>query len=301
MLKLRKKHKFIDYLLIIIGTTLLATGINVYYEGLGIVTGGVTGLSIIIKYYTEGIWPGGIPLSISNLCINIPLFIIAFAIRGKEFGGKSLFATVYLSIALEYTKFLPQLNHDFFLAAVFGAIFSGIGIGMVFMAEASTGGTDLAGSVLHHFFPSLSMAKWMQSIDIVIILIGLFAFGPEKAMYAIISVYISVQIIDTLLEGLNFSKAAMIISDKNEEISQEIMKQLDRGVTGLKGVGKYTGLDKEVLLCVMSKREILTVKKIVKQVDVNAFMIVTDAREVFGEGFIEHPEMNKSKKLSKNN
>lgn len=301
MLQLKKKYKIIDYLLIIVGTTLLATAINVYFDALGMVTGGVTGLSIIIKNYTAHLWEGGIPISFTNLVVNIPLFLIAFAIHGKEFGAKSLFATVYLSVALEYTKFLPQLHSDFFLGAVFGGVIAGIGIGMVFAANATTGGTDLAGSILHHFFPSLSTAKWMQGIDMLIILAGLVVFGSERAMYAIISVYITAQIIDAMLEGLTFSKAAFIISDKHEEIAGEVMKQLDRGVTALHGVGKYTGNQKEVLLCVMSKRQILTVKNIVKQIDIHAFMIVTDAREVFGEGFIEHPDMKKVEKLVKNN
>lgn len=299
MLQLKKKHKFIDYILIVIGTTLLAIAINSYFEAMGLVTGGVTGLSIIIKHFSQGIWPGGIPLSFSNLCINIPLFLIAFVLHGKEFGAKSLFATIYLSVALEYTRFLPQLTHDYFLGAVFGGVMAGVGIGLVFVANATTGGTDLAGSIFHHFFPGLSTAKWMQLIDSLIIVVGLVLFGAERAMYAIISVYITVQIIDAMLEGLNFSKAALIISDKHQEISAEIMKQIDRGVTGLSGVGKYTGNQKEVLLCVMSKREILTVKEIVKRIDAKAFMIVTDAREVFGEGFIENAELEKAKKAGK--
>ena len=119
-------------------------------------------------------------------------------------------------------------------------------------------------------------------------------FGSERTMYAIISVYVSMKVIDAILEGLNFSKAAYIISDQHEAIAAEIMKQIERGVTSLHGVGKYTGNQKEVLLCVMSKRQIITVKEIVKRIDPRAFMIVTDAREVFGEGFIEHPEIAKA-------
>lgn len=296
MIQLKKKYKIIDYILIIIGTTLLAVAINSYFESLGLITGGVTGISIIIKHFSQGLWEGGIPLSVSNLCINIPLFLIAFAIHGKESGAKSLFATVFLSVALEYTRFLPKLPHDFFLGAVFGGVFAGLGIGLVFVANATTGGTDLAGSILHHFFPGLTTAKWMQLIDTLIIVAGFVLFGAERTMYAIISVFITVQVIDAMLEGLNFSKAALIISDKHQQISEEIMKQIDRGVTGLSGVGKYTGKEKEVLLCVMSKREILTVRDIVKRIDAKAFMIVTDAREVFGEGFIENPETQKIKK-----
>ncbi len=296
MLKWKQKYKVLDYGLIIVGTTLLAIAINVYFEAMGLVTGGVTGIAIIIKNFSHGLWPGGIPLSISNLCINIPLFLVALAIKGKEFGAKSLFATIYLSVALEYTKFLPQLTHDFFLGAVFGGVIGGIGIGLVFVANSTTGGTDLAGSIMHYFFPGLSTAKWMQIIDIAIIVAGFVVFGSERAMYAIISVYITAQIIDAMLEGLNFSKAAFIISDKYEEIAETIMNKIERGVTALYGAGKYTGNQKEILLCVMSKREIIAVREIVKQIDRQAFMIVTDAKEVFGEGFIEDPELQRAKK-----
>lgn len=152
MLKWKQKYKIIDYLLIIVGTTLLAIAINVYFDAMGMVIGGVTGLAIIIKDFTHGLWQGGVPVSVTNLAVNIPLFLIAFLIRGKEFGGKSLFATVFLSIALEYTKFLPKLTHDFFLGSVFGGLLAGLGIGLVFAANATTGGTDLAGGILHHFF-----------------------------------------------------------------------------------------------------------------------------------------------------
>lgn len=294
MLKWKQKYKIIDYLLIIVGTTLLAIAINVYFDAMGMVIGGVTGLAIIIKDFTHGLWQGGVPVSVTNLAVNIPLFLIAFLIRGKEFGGKSLFATVFLSIALEYTKFLPKLTHDFFLGSVFGGLLAGLGIGLVFAANATTGGTDLAGGILHHFFPGLSMARWMQTIDVFIILGGFMVFGTERTMYAMISVYVSMKVIDTILEGMNFSKAAYIISEQHEAIAAEIMKEIERGITSLSGVGKYTGNQKEVLLCVMSKRQIITVKEIVKRMDPRAFMIVTDAREVFGEGFIEHPEMNKA-------
>lgn len=296
MLKWKKKYKIADYLLIIIGSTVLAIGINSYFEPLGLVTGGVTGISIIIKHLTEEIMGGGIPLSISNLIINIPLFLIAFLIHGKESGIKSLFATFYLSFALEYTKFLPQIENDLFLGSVFGAVLGGIGLGIVFVTGATTGGTDLAGSILQHFFPNLSTAKWMQLIDTLIILLGFMFFGAEKAMYALIAVYIVTKVIDALLEGLNFSKAAFIISDNYEELAKGIMKELDRGVTVLHGMGMYTHQEKEILLCVMSKRQILGVKEVVRRIDPAAFMIVTDAREVFGEGFIENPELEKRKK-----
>lgn len=271
-----------NYFFIIIGTTILALGINMFYEKQHIVTGGVTGLAIVIKNFT------GIDLSITNLILNIPLFLLGLKIKGKDFGGKTLFATIFLSIALTYTKFVPSITSDLLLACIFGGIFSGVGLGLVFAAFATTGGTDLAASIIQHFAKHLSVSKIMFVLDAIIIMIGFVVFGAEKTMYAIISVYIAVKVIDGILEGINFSKAAFIISDKYQQISDELMVQLDRGVTGLDGRGMYTNVEKKVLFCVVSKKQIIKLKDIVRNFDESAFIIVADVREVLGEGFLEY-------------
>lgn len=283
-----KRHPFYDYLLIIVGTTLLAISINMFFDPLELVTGGVTGLAIIIKALT-GHWKGGgIPIYVTNLVINIPLFLLALLIKGKNFGARSLFATFYLSFALYYTSGIESVTQDLFLGSVFGGVVSGIGLGLVFLAFSTTGGTDLAASIIQHFIKHFTIAQIMLFLDSMIILFGVFTFGAEKAMYAIITVFISVKFIDGILEGFHFSKAAFIISERTEQISEKIMNTLERGVTGLSGRGKYTNESKEVLLCVVSKREIVKLKEIVRDIDVNAFVIVADVREVVGEGFIEY-------------
>lgn len=283
-----KRHPIADYMLIIVGTTLLAISINMFFDPLGLVTGGVTGLAIVIKALTSHMYAGGIPIYITNLVINIPLFLLALLIKGKNFGARSLFATFYLSFALYYTGGISAITEDIFLGSVFGGVVSGIGLGLVFLAFSTTGGTDLAASIIQHFVKHFSIAQIMLFLDSMIIIFGVFTFGAEKALYAIIAVFISVKFIDGILEGFHFSKAAFIISYKTEQIADNIMTTLERGVTGLSGRGKYTNESKEVLLCVVSKREIVKLKEIVRDIDVNAFVIVADVREVVGEGFIEY-------------
>ncbi len=283
-----KRHPVMDYFLIVLGTTILAIAINMVFDPLEMVTGGVTGLAIVIKSVTESWFQGGIPIYLTNMVINIPLFIIAVVLKGKNFGVRSLFATFYLSFALFYTRGLQPLTSDLLLGSVFGGTLAGIGIGLVFSAFSTTGGTDLAASILQHFMKHVSVAQIMMFLDAIIVILGLYIFDPEKTMYAIISIYISMNVIDGILEGLHFSKAAFIISDSSERIAKQIMKQLDRGVTGLSAEGKYTKDKKELLLCVVSKREIVQLKELVREIDKNAFVIVADVREVVGEGFVEY-------------
>lgn len=284
------RHPLIDYLFIMVGTLLLALGINLFYEPFQLVTGGVTGLAIVLKSMTVNLLPGGIPLWVTNTVINIPLFFIAVLVKGKEFGGRSLFGTVFLSVALFVTAPLSQLfsNSDLLLASVFGGVVSGAGLGLVFLAFSTTGGTDLAASIIQHFIRHISVARIMLALDGLIILSGLFIFGSDKALYAIISVFISAKVIDAILEGIHFSKAAFIITAQPDAISKKVFDILDRGVTGIYSQGMYTQVDKKMLLCVVSKTEIIRLKEIVRELDPLAFVIVADVREVLGEGFIEY-------------
>jgi len=282
------RHPVVDYLYIMLGTTILAICINVFLDPLELVTGGVTGFAIVLKSLTKDVVEGGIPIYITNLVVNIPLFIGAVITKGKNFGIRSLFATFYLSLALFYTGNLEPLSHDILLGSIFGGVLAGVGLGLVFSAFSTTGGTDLLASIIQHFHKHISVANIMFVLDGMIIMLGMYIFGVEKAMYAIVSIYICVRVIDTMLEGIHFSKAAFIISDKNESISKALLKELDRGITGLAGQGKFTQKSREVLLCVVSKREIVKLKEIVRDIDFNAFVIVADVREVVGEGFIEY-------------
>ncbi|MEG0774153.1 YitT family protein [Clostridium sp.] len=282
------------YLLIIIGVTILAMGINVFYSPYQLVTGGVSGFAIIVEYVSKNSIGFEIPLWLTNLVVNIPLFIIGIRIKGRSFAGKALFAAGFLSIALWYTSYIPAVESDLLIASVFGGALVGLGVGLVLRASASTGGTDLLATIIKHYFKTLQISNIMLGIDSVIITIGLFVFGVEKAMYALISVFIISKVINSVLEGINYSKAVHIISTKSEEVSNALMKELKRGVTGLNGTGMYTGGDKKILFVVCSKNQIVALQKIVTIIDDKAFITITDVREVVGRGFTE-PQFDEGK------
>lgn len=282
-----KNENILNYIYIIIGTTILAAAINMFFAKLKLVTGGVTGLAIVIEYITEQHFGKGVPLWLTNIAINIPLFAIAIKLKGRKFVGKSMFAAAYLSFALFYTSFIPAPEVDFLLASIFGGVLAGTGLGFVLRASASTGGTDLAANIIKVYLKNVPIAKIMLVIDSTIILTGAFVFGVQKAMYALISIYIVTKVIDSILEGINFSKAVFIISDNSKEIAETLMKDLKRGVTGINGTGMYTKGEKQVLFVVVGKNQIVPLQKMVKEIDTSAFITIADVREVVGEGFTE--------------
>ncbi len=174
------------------------------------------------------------------------------------------------------------------LAVLIGGVMQGTGIGLVFLGRGTTGGTDLVASLIQRYVKHISIARIMQVIDGMIVVIGAFVFGPTKAMYAIVAIYIVGKVTDGLQEGLNYAKAVYIITDHQEEVSRRILEDLDRGVTGVHAQGMYAGTERLMLFSVVGKKQIVQLKEAVAEVDPRAFMIVTDAREVLGEGFQEY-------------
>lgn len=276
-----KKDDLKNYLMIMIGVTMVAIAINVYYAPKQLVTGGVSGLSIVLEYLFS------IPLWLTNILANIPLFIIGIKLKGIEFAKKALFGTIYVSIALWYTSFIPPVQSDLLIASVFGGVFAGAGVGIVLRASASTGGTDLLAIIIKHFLKKIPINQILLCIDGFIIVLGLFIFGVEKAMYALISIFIVSKVINALVEGVNYSKGVHIISDKSDEISEALMKNINRGITSLNGKGVYTGKDRDILFIVCSTGELVEIQKIVKEIDDKAFITITEVREVMGRGFTE--------------
>ena len=197
-------------------------------------------------------------------------------------------ATAAVSVSLYVLPELPFLMDDLFLTALFGGLISGVGTGLVFLCQATTGGTDMLAALIQRKLPHYSIAQIMQVLDAIVVLVGASVFGITYALYALIAIFAVVKVSDGLIEGLKFSKAAIIISEKSGEIAQAIIHELDRGVTGLDARGMYSGAQKNVLFCVVSKKEIVQLKDLVVGHDSQAFVIVSDAREVLGEGFIEY-------------
>lgn len=284
-----KKHNIIfSYILIFIGTGILAISIQNFYDPIGLVTGGFTGLAIVIKAFTSSFIEGGIPLWLTNVILNIPVFILGYIFKGKKFVGRTIFGAVMLSVWLYIIPAADLTQGDYLLAAIFGAIFSGGGIGIVLRGHATTGGTDMVAALLQLKMKHYSVAQIMQILDGAVVVIGMYQFGLRPAMYAMIAIFVTTKISDAILEGFKYSKAAYIITDQYEEVASRIMKDLDRGVTGLTATGMYTHQGRCVLYCVVSKKEIVSVKELVAEIDPDAFFIVSDVREVLGEGFQEY-------------
>lgn len=283
-----KRSRVWDYILLIVGTGLMGFGIQCIYDPISLVTGGFTGLSIIVKEITQGIVPGGIPLWLTNFVLNVPVFIIAFKVKGKRFVWRTLVGTLLLSAWLYVIPSVDLAQGDYILAALFGGVIDGAGIGMILLSKSTTGGTDMVATLIQHRLRHYSVVQIMQVLDGMIVLFGLYVFGIRAALYAIVTIFIIAKVSDTLMEGFKFSKAAFIITENYDLVAKKILDDLDRGVTGLKAKGMYSGEDKCMLYCVVSQKEIVRVKEIVAEVDPKAFVIVSDAREVLGEGFLEY-------------
>lgn len=283
------KHfsQWFSYLMIIVGTASMAMAIQSIYDPCGLVTGGFTGLSIVVKAVTQSLIKGGIPLWLTNVILNIPVFILGYIYMGKRFLGKTIFGTGMLSLWLYVLPSFDLSQGDYLLAALFGGAFSGAGMGLVFRANATTGGTDMVASLIQRKCPHYSVVQIMMFLDGGIVLVGFFLFGVRPALYAMVAIYVATKVSDSILEGFKYSKAAYIITDQYATISQKIMEMLERGVTGLSAIGMYTGTEKCVLYCVVSKKEIVAVKELVDRIDPKAFVVVADVREVLGEGFLE--------------
>ena len=279
---------YVDYLFIFIGTGIMALAIQCIFEPIGLVTGGFSGIAIIIRKMTAGIVEGGVPLWLTNLALNVPVFIAALIIKGRKFLGRTVIGTVFLSFWLYVIPQVDLTQGDYMLSAVFGGVITGIGIGFVLLAKATTGGTDMVSALIQKYVRHYSVVQILQVIDGMVVLAGLYVFGLKPALYAIVAIFITSKVSDALMEGMKYSKAAFIITDCYKEIADAIMTQLDRGLTGLDATGMYSGDKKTVLYCVVSKKEIVELKDIVAKIDPKAFVIVTDAREVFGEGFLEN-------------
>ncbi len=281
----KRRSVFKEYFLIILGSFVMGYAIKNILDPVNLVTGGVSGFAVIFN----GLW--SVPLWITNTALNIPLFIITYIIKGKNFMIKTIVATTALSVALAVIPEHSIINDgDILLSAIFGGIVMGVGTGLVFMNRATTGGTDMMAADIQHFMRHKSVAQILMVLDGMVVLLGAGIFGINKALYAVISVFLVTAISDRIIDGLKFGKVLYIISDKSTEIADRIMAEMERGVTAIKAKGMYTGNDKQMLYVVVQSREVPQVKDIIYEVDRDAFLILSNATEVVGEGFIERED-----------
>ena len=275
-----------EYIAITFGVFLFAISIALFFNPHSLVTGGVSGLSVILYHVSQSWWGFYMPLWVTNLALNVPILAAAAKAFGLRTVAKTLYAMFMLTVSLYIAEFLPPfMVDDLLLVVVFGSVISGLGISIVFRCMATTGGTAALASLINLKVRYMSIAKIMFVLDAIIVTMGLVTFNIERTLYAIIAIFISTKVIDTLIDGIHFAKAVFIISEHSEAVAQNIMSKLNRGVTSLHGQGMYSRSEKDVLLCTVSNKEIVELKDIVHSADDSAFVIVADVREVLGEGF----------------
>ena len=276
----------VDVILVIIGSGMYSVGLHCFATPNDIASGGVGGISIIINELT------GISVGIMYGAINVPLIIIGLVFLGKKMMIKTVIGVAVITGATDYL--LTYLNVPVYtadsgakiLAAIFGGIFFGVGMGLVYLREGTTGGTDIINKLINKKFPHFSMGVIMLATDAVVIVASMIVFkGIEAGLYSIISIFIASKVMDMILYGSFEGKMLLIFSDKYEAISEYIMNSLERGVTWLDGEGAYSKAEKHVICCAVHKNEYSKVKRKVKEIDPKAFIIITNAGEVLGMGF----------------
>ena len=275
-----RKLAYSDYIYIILGTLMTSLAFNLFLIPHKIAPGGLSGIATVIFYLTKG----RVPVGVTMLVLNVPLFLVGIKELGGGFGLKTLISTIMLSLFIDILK-VPAVTDEPILASIYGGVVMGIGLGMVFRGNATTGGTDLFAKIIHRHFHFIGVGWVLFIVDSLVVLTAALVFGPTSALYALVSLYLGTKLIDLILEGLNSAKAFILISDHSVQISDRIMKELDRGVTFLHGRGAYTMKEKDVILCIINRMQMAKFKEIINEIDPAAFVLVADVREVMGEGF----------------
>lgn len=276
--KLSRKDTVFEYILVIAGAAVIALGFNVFLFPNQVASGGVSGISTILHGLFG--WNAGLV----QYAFNIPLFIAGVFFLGKTFGLKSFVGTLALPFFVILTENWEPWTLNPLLGAIFGGIIVGSGIGLVFKGKASTGGTDLLAQIITKY-TGLTLGTSVLLIDGLIAISAAVVFDLEKGLYAIIGLYVTTKTIDLVQMGFSQSKMVYIITTKQDEVRDAIYEEINRGVTKLPAIGGYTGKDRPIIMVVVYQTEFTKLKQLVKTIDPAAFVIVSDAYEVLGEGF----------------
>lgn len=266
-----------------VGAALLAFGIQNFMEPAQLVAGGISGLGIILDDTVKNLGGPGVPLWLVNVVCNLPLFVVAWKIRGRQFVGKTILTSLLFSLMLFLASFLPVYHGDLLLAAVYGGAIAGAGLGLVLRGGATTGGVDLAATLLHRKWQHRSVSSMVFFMDAAIILLGTVTFGVEHTLYAVLAVYVMEKLIAWVVEGAGAAKAGWIISRKAGEISGVLEENTEVHKMAFYGGQKKDAEGEELLFCVFSQKEIGTVKSIIMNIDGEARFLVADIREVLGD------------------
>lgn len=277
----KKQGSFWDGVIIVLGTTLLALGIYCFTAPNQIAPGGVSGLSTLIHDLTD------LPLGFLSGVFNLPLLWLGYRHLGKAFFYKTLLSVV--SFTVIYDRVLPVMpvyQGDPILAALFGGVVMGTGIGITFLCDGSTGGLDISSKVIQQKYPHIKIGTVVFLSDLVIIGVAALVYRDvTTAMYALIAMFVSTRMIDTVLYGMDLGKMVWIVTQKGDELAEVLLRETHRGVTKIPTVGAYTGKENQTLLCAVRQNQYHQLKTIVMRTDPEAFLIVATATEVVGEGF----------------
>ncbi|MBQ1846371.1 MAG: YitT family protein [Clostridia bacterium] len=273
------------YFYITVGSLVYAASVSLFADPNELAPGGVSGIAIILNHVF-----GFLSVGMLILIINIPIMVLGMIKFGFRFLISTTYTVVVSSLFMDLmTKYIGAATHDMFLASVMGGILMAIGIGMIFRAGATTGGTDIIVKLIHSKYRYMKTGNLFFAIDVIIITVSGFVFHKvESALYAGVTVLVYMLVINMVLYGGDEARLVYIISPCKDKITERIMKELDSGVTVLKGKGAYTGDDREVLMCVLRMKALPEARDIVREEDKNAFMVVTQATSVFGEGYKSH-------------
>ena len=273
------KRFVVDYAGILAGSVIIAVGLNALLIPNRIAAGGATGIATLL-FHAAGLSPG-----VVLLAINIPLLIVSSFVFGLRFAAYTIVGTLATSLAVQFTQnMVPVVTQDSLLASIYGGVVVGLGVGIVFRFRGSTGGTDIAAKLVAHY-TNLSLGEALLAVDALVVVAAGIVFSPEFAMYALFAIFVSSRMIDVVQQGLYSGKALFIISSESKAVSDALLHQLGRGVTVFPSRGAYSNVPRETLLCVVGRGELGRAKAIVHAAAPKAFVIVTDANEVLGEGF----------------
>ena len=269
-----------DILVCIIGSALVGTALSVFTIPNEIAPGGISGLSTALAYVL------GVRVSVLSLVLNIPIMLAAYRLLGKRSFFYTLLSTALLSGFIELASFLPVYTGNILIAAVYGGVLSGIGIGILFLRNITTGGTDLLALMLHKAFPNVPNGTILAVIDGIVVLIAVLVFQKiEVALTSVLTIYFSSKVIDLIAQGVDYAKVIYIVTDKGKELSAVLNSSTDRGNTVIKAFGGYTGAEKQLVITVTRRNVLAQTLRLIHATDPAAFTFVTDSTEVHGEGF----------------
>ncbi len=276
------KTVLIDLVYDLIGSVLFAVGIVCFVNPANLAPGGMSGIAILLNY----LWQ--LPIGLMSVLLNVPLLILSWLFLGKSLTIKTVKSLVISSVMVDMvvTKLAPVYTGDRMIGAVFGGVLMGAGLAIIFLRGSTTGGTDIISFLVRKWYPHIPIGRLMMVVDCIILGVSIIVFGNmEAGLYGLISLFCCSKVIDSIIYGLDKGSMVTVISDKNQAIAAQIMKELERGVTLLDGKGAYTGNQREVLICAVRKQQYGRLRSIVYENDPTAFMIVSETSEVLGEGF----------------